>query len=88
MDNILNDSTCKDCKYRISRIISTEGLELVDNYGNDITDDVQELYHDVCTKLDLELDHIVIKCPLYKSKYKISDYFFCNKKILNLTLFG
>lgn len=85
MNDILSNSSCKDCTFKISRLISSEGLELLDMDGNDITEEIGELYHDLCTKLDLELDHVVIKCPLYKSKYSAADYFFCNKEILNLT---
>lgn len=86
MVNFLDASSCKDCKYRLRRVISSEGLDLIDEHGKNITDDVEELYHDLCTRLDIDLDHIVLHCPLYKSKYNISNYFFTNKNILNLTL--
>lgn len=86
MENFLDGSSCKDCSHRLRRVLSSEGLDLVDEFGKSMLDDIDELYHEVCTKLDIELDHIVLECPLYKSKYNISDYFFTNKKILNLTV--
>lgn len=86
MEDFLDGSSCKDCTHRLRRVISSEGLDLVDEYGDSITDDIEELYHEICVKLDLELDHIVLECPLYKSKYNISDYFFTNERILSLTV--
>lgn len=85
MEDFLNGSSCKDCEYRLRRVISSEGLDLIDEQGKNISDDIYELHHEVCMKLDIELDHIVLECPLYTSKYNISDYFFTNKRILNLT---
>ena len=85
MEDFIDKSLCKDCKFRVSRVISTEGLELLDQNGNIMTDDDIELVNNVCHELDLDLDHIVLKCSIYKSQYNLADHFFVNKSILDLT---
>lgn len=85
MVDFIDKSLCKDCKFRVSRIISTEGLNLVDDQGIELPEDCGELHNEICTRLELDLDHIVLECSLYESKYSLSDYFFMNKTIFNLT---
>ena len=85
MEDFIANSLCKDCIFRVSRVISTEGLDLVDYDGNDLEDNISELYNELCSKLCIDLDHVVLECSLYKSKYNIADYFFTNGDIFNLT---
>lgn len=85
MADFVDKSLCKDCVFRVSRSVSTEGLHLVDDEGNAISDDITEICSEICSKLSMDLDHIVLKCSAYKSKYNASDHFFINKSIFNLT---
>jgi hypothetical protein len=74
---------CKDCSYRVSRIISLEGLELYDQEGEVLDMEGEcEFIHELCSLLHVELDHIVVDCSGYKSKYNAYDNFFSNKNII------
>jgi len=72
MEYILNNSLCKHCDHRVSRVVSTEGIE-VSYYDEDdsvtVTDTSDEILdsftHEYCTKLCVDLDHIVLDCTKF-----------------------
>ncbi len=83
LNNFMDKSICKDCKYRVSRIISPEGLDLVDAEGEplDVSDNI-EVYSEICSLLSVDLDHLVLECTAYTSKYNSANFFFKNKDFL------
>lgn len=84
-EDILEGSICIDCKYRVTRSISTEGLELLDDENNTLdADDIPVIEHEMCSLLHTELDVIVLECSGYGSKKVSSDDFFRNKDIFNI----
>lgn len=85
MLDYIHNSICKDCKFRISRVISSEGLEIEDLEELSGEEYIIDLYHEYCIKLHLELDHIVLACSPYESKYTAANYFFVNSCVIDLT---
>jgi len=83
--DFIRNSLCKDCEHRVSRVLSSEGTEFIYDYitGEEIIQDV-ELYSESCMHLQVDLEYTVLECSTYKSKYKLGDYFFHTKSILNL----
>jgi hypothetical protein len=73
LEYILNNSLCKHCDHRVTRVVSTEGLEV--EFYDDLTvtssapetedDDFSSFTHEYCTKLCIELDHIVLDCSKF-----------------------
>lgn len=73
IEYILNNSLCKHCDHRVSRVVSTEGLE-VEYYDFEETravaaefveEDLGSFTHEYCTKLCIDLDHIVLDCSKF-----------------------
>ena len=70
---MLNNSLCKHCGHRVSRVVSTEGLEMdiyeVDDSEESTSNVPDEMYdsftHEYCTKLCIDLDHIVLDCTKF-----------------------
>lgn len=70
---MLNNSLCKHCDHRVSRVVSTEGLEMdmydVEESEESTSNAPEEYYdsftHEYCTKLCIDLDHIVLDCTKF-----------------------
>jgi hypothetical protein len=69
---IMSNSLCKHCYHRVSRVISIEGLE-VEYYEGDeqvansqVSEEFDSFTHEFCSKLCLELDHIVLDCTKFQ----------------------
>jgi len=75
--DLIDNSCCKDCKHRVSRVISAVGLHLEDDNGQPIEFDAEttEIRSEICGLLSIDLDHTVLTCSAYVSKYN-------NKKVL------
>ncbi len=70
---MLNNSLCKHCDHRVSRVVSLEGLD-VEYYDVDETEEAtsnapeegfDSFTHEYCTKLCIDLDHIVLDCTKF-----------------------
>ena len=76
VSDIINRSLCKNCTYRVQRIISSEGLELYDDENDEVGElEGKELIHEACSILHMELDHIVLKCSAYIPIITVDDLF-------------
>ncbi len=64
--DILNSSLCKHCDHKVIRDISSEGLQVL--YDEDYIEDeeVESFIHVSCSKLCIDLDHIVLDCNKFK----------------------
>lgn len=69
LDDIINKSLCSECEYLVERVLSTEGVIVLDEDDNQI-DDLEEINHFYCGKLCLDIDYIVLHCSVYKNKNK------------------
>ena len=80
---MLNNSLCKHCDHRVSRVVSLEGLEVeyydVDEGETDAgavytisEDSLDSFTHEYCTKLCLDLDHIVLDCTKFLLVEKVN----------------
>jgi len=85
MHNFIRNSLCKDCKHRVSRVLSSEGTEFIYDFttGEEILQNIK-LYSESCRHLQVDLEYTVVECSTYESKYNIGDYFFHTESILNL----
>lgn len=81
-EEILEGSICWNCKYRITRIISTEGLEILDENDNRLdSEDLPIIEHEFCRLLHTELDIIVLECNGFEPIDSNTDDFFRHKDI-------
>jgi len=69
---MLNNSLCKHCVHRASRVVSFEGMEVEfvddDNFVDNTEGDSEELNsftHEFCIMFCIELDHIVLDCSRF-----------------------
>lgn len=87
-DAILEKSICKKCEYCITRTIiplfpeewlspDDEEYEAYQN-GEEITVD-----HEYCMRLNIDLDHVVLKCSLYKPVQE-SEYFIRHLRVFDM----
>jgi hypothetical protein len=72
--DLIEASKCNTCAYRVSRVISPIGLDLVDDDGKSFQDD-DELIHEFCVFLKVELDHCVLQCSAFKARSESSTFF-------------
>lgn len=66
-------SICVGCKYLIERIIVpfNEAEYGIDREAMGIPEDQDVIYeHYTCEELAIDLDHLVLECNRYKSKYE------------------
>lgn len=66
-------SICASCKYLIERIIVpfNEAEYGIDREAMGIPEDQDVIYeHYTCEELAIDLDHLVLECNRYKSKYE------------------
>jgi hypothetical protein len=82
--DMINNSVCRDCKHRVSRVISSEGLALQDDDGKPLNfdNDDLEIRSEICSLLSLDLDHKVLSCSGYSSKYKTSNLLFKGEEFM------
>lgn len=84
-EEILDGSICWHCKYRVSRTISTEGLELRDEDDNTLdADDLPVIELEFCRLLHTELDVIVLECSAYGPAGDNADDFFTHKDVFDV----
>jgi hypothetical protein len=73
IEYLINNSLCKHCTHRVIRDISAEGLTVLNEFDEpeDLSDDTMEDFiHISCTKLCIDLDHIVLDCNKFLSNEK------------------
>lgn len=91
IDYLMNSSLCKHCEHRVVRGISSEGLYILNEFDEpeDVVDavdgDLDDFIHISCSKLCIDLDHIVLDCTKFKSNKKIykCKSIFVDSDILN-----
>lgn len=68
--DLINNSLCKHCIHRVIRDISSLGLEILQEFEDmemsDDADDMEDFIHISCTKLCIDLDHIVLDCSKFE----------------------
>ena len=74
LKSIVSRSLCRHCIYRMSRVVSTEGLALDSEaekfLGSNLDENSDSFIHEACTKLAVDLDHIVLDCSCFEFKDK------------------
>ena len=88
----LNDSICKDCVHKVRRVVVPTNMT---EWNIDLYDE-QEYYealengeriqfeHIMCSRLNIDLDHVVIKCDCYKRDACNDGALIRNGKVLDL----
>lgn len=93
LDYLLNNSLCKHCEHRVVRDISSEGLAILNEFDEPefTTDDegqLEDFIHISCSKLCIDLDHIVLDCNKFKetktTKLVVKRTFIKSTAILNM----
>jgi hypothetical protein len=71
ISELISLSLCKNCRHRLSRTISTEGLPIYEEEGSFtgaefvLPEDASDFEAHACTILCIDLDHIVLECSRF-----------------------
>lgn len=75
LDYLINNSLCKHCTHRVIRDISSEGLYILNEFDEpeELSDSTMEDFiHISCSKLCIDLDHIVLDCNKFVNKERVT----------------